>query len=113
MYWRDQKLLISPEDFFCFRFYARVQKASPENFFCEFRIFTRFQYTAIRRGKIPTESEVLQMQKEMTDKSRRSLDSEEEFIDILIAISVIAKRLAAKLRQQNMQNGGQNDEQDN
>ena len=52
------------------------------------------------------------MQKEMTEGSRQIPDADEEFIDILTAISVIAKRLAAKLRQQNMENGGQKDEQD-
>lgn len=36
---------------------------------------------------------------------------DEDLIDTLIAISVVAKRLAEKLRQENMGNGGQTNEQ--
>jgi len=36
----------------------------------------------------------------------------EELIDTLIAISVVAKRLAANLRKQNTENGGKENEQD-
>ena len=35
---------------------------------------------------------------------------DEELIDTLIAISVVAKRLAANLRQQNTENGGKSTE---
>lgn len=36
---------------------------------------------------------------------------DEDLIDTLIAISVVARRLAEKLRQENMGNGGQTNEQ--
>lgn len=52
------------------------------------------------------------MQTETIDKSRQVTPQiEEELIDTLIAISVVAKRLAANLRQQNTENGGKQDEQ--
>lgn len=40
------------------------------------------------------------MQSDMNDKSH--LDTNEELTDILIAISVVSKILATKIRQQNM-----------
>ena len=47
------------------------------------------------------------MQTETIDKSQQATPQiEEELIDTLIAISVVAKRLAANLRQQNKENGG-------
>lgn len=59
-----------------------------------------------------SESEVLQMQTETIDKGRQATPQiEEELIDTLIAISVVAKRLAANLRQQNTENGGTENEQ--
>lgn len=52
------------------------------------------------------------MQTETIDKSQQATPSiDEELIDTLIAISVVAKRLAANLRQQNTENGGKQDEQ--
>ena len=52
------------------------------------------------------------MQTETIDKSRQATPQiEEELIDTLIAISVVAKRLAANLRQQNKENGGTENEQ--
>lgn len=52
------------------------------------------------------------MQTETIDKSQQATPSiDEELIDPLIAISVVAKRLAANLRQQNTENGGKQDEQ--
>ncbi len=55
---------------------------------------------------------MLQMQTETIDKSQQSTPQiEEELIDTLIAISVVAKRLAANLRQQNKENGGTENEQ--
>lgn len=46
------------------------------------------------------------MQTETIDKSQQATPSiDEELIDTLIAISVVAKRLAANLRQQNTENG--------
>ena len=52
------------------------------------------------------------MQTETIDKSQQTTPQiEEELIDTLIAISVVAKRLAANLRQQNKENGGTKNEQ--
>lgn len=52
------------------------------------------------------------MQTETIDNSRQATSQiEEELIDTLIAISVVAKRLAANLRQQNKENGGTKNEQ--
>lgn len=52
------------------------------------------------------------MQTETIDKDRQATPQiEEELIDTLIAISVVAKRLAANLRQQNTENGGTENEQ--
>ena len=66
----------------------------------------------IERQQSPSESEVLQMQTETIDKSQQATPQiEEELIDTLIAISVVAKRLAANLRQQNKENGGTKNEQ--
>ena len=52
------------------------------------------------------------MQTETIDNSQQATPQiEEELIDTLIAISVVAKRLAANLRQQNNENGGTKNEQ--
>ena len=52
------------------------------------------------------------MQTETIDNSHQATPQiEEELIDTLIAISVVAKRLAANLRQQNKENGGTENEQ--
>ena len=52
------------------------------------------------------------MQTETIDKSQQVTPLiEEELIDTLIAISVVAKRPAANLRQQNKENGGTENEQ--
>ena len=52
------------------------------------------------------------MQTETIDKSQQATSPiDEELIDTLIAISVVAKRLAANLRQQNKENGGTENEQ--
>ena len=52
------------------------------------------------------------MQTETTVKDRSAPAAvDEELIDVLIAISVVAKRLASNLRQQNTEKGGQADEQ--
>jgi hypothetical protein len=58
------------------------------------------QYIAVRKGMTHSERKVLQMQKEM-NVSDEPLDQElpdEELIDTLIAISVVSKKLATKLR---------------
>ena len=52
------------------------------------------------------------MQTETIDKGQQATPQiEEELIDTPIAISVVAKRLAANLRQQNTENGGIENEQ--
>ena len=51
------------------------------------------------------------MQKESTENSQQDATIDEELIDTLIAISVVAKRLAANLRKQNIENGGKSNEQ--
>lgn len=68
--------------------------------FLEIGSFIKSKYIAVRKGKTHSERKVLQMQKEM-NVSDESLDQElpdEELIDTLIAISVVSKRLAHKLR---------------
>lgn len=52
------------------------------------------------------------MQKESIVNSQPDKAIDEDLIDTLIAISVVAKRLAANLRKQNNENGGKNDEQE-
>jgi len=44
-------------------------------------------------------------------KAAPTSEIDEELIDTLVAISVVAKRLATKLRQSNIENGGQANEQ--
>ena len=51
------------------------------------------------------------MQKESTVNSQPDKAIDEELIDTLIAISVVAKRLATNLRKQDNENGGKSDEQ--
>ncbi len=63
----------------------------------EFRIFPVFQYIAVRRAKSLSETEVLQVQAAMREPAEHDV-RDEEIIDILIAISVVSKRLAEKLR---------------
>jgi hypothetical protein len=65
----------------------------------------------IERQQSHSERKVLQMQKESTVNSQPDKAIDEELIDTLIAISVVAKRLAANLRKQNNENGGKSDEQ--
>lgn len=56
-----------------------------------------------------SETEVLQMQKETIEKAAGLEAEDAELIDVLIAISVVAKRLARKL--QNEKKGESQDEQ--
>ena len=56
-----------------------------------------------------SERKVLQMQKESIEKTASLDGTDEELIDVLIAISVVAKRLARKL--QNEQKGESQHEQ--
>lgn len=59
-----------------------------------------FQYIAVRKDMNLSEMEVLQMQKAMCADTKPLEDAlpDEELIDTLIAISVVSKRLAARLR---------------
>ena len=57
----------------------------------------------IERQGSRSERKVLQMQKESIEKTAGLDGTDEELIDVLIAISVVAKRLARKL--QNEQKG--------
>ena len=66
----------------------------------EIGIFTLLKYIALRKDESLSETEVLQMQKAMRiDAMPQKYETpDEELIDTLIAISVVAKRLATKLR---------------
>lgn len=76
------------------------KKIFPQKFLREIRIFPDSQYIAVRRDKSLSEMEVLQMQSAMREPAERDA-RDEEIIDILIAISVVSKRLAEKLRKLN------------
>ena len=69
--------------------------------FLEISSFINFQYIAVRKGKTHSERKVLQMQKESIEKTAGLDGTDEELIDVLIAISVVAKRLARKLQNEN------------
>ena len=67
-------------------------------FLLEIRIYPVFQYIAVRKEK--RLAEVLQMQAAMREPVEHDA-RDEEIVDILIAISVVSKRLAEKLRKMN------------
>lgn len=69
-------------------------------FLLEIRIYPVFQYIAVRKDKSLSETEVLQMQAAMREPVEHDA-RDEEIVDILIAISVVSKRLAEKLRKMN------------
>jgi hypothetical protein len=52
------------------------------------------------------------MQKEMTARAAPTEEMDEDLIDTLTAISVVAKRLAVKLRKEQTKEGELQDEQD-
>lgn len=52
------------------------------------------------------------MQSDMKEKSQIDTSNDEELIDVLIAISVVSKRLANKLRQPNTKKEEKPSEQD-
>ena len=54
----------------------------------------------IRKAGSHPEREVLQMQKESTERTACLTAEDEDLIDTLIAISVVAKRLASKLKKE-------------
>ena len=68
-----------------------------QKFLRKFRSFPVSQYIAVRKDKSLSETEVLQMQAAMREPVEHDV-RDEEIIDILIAISVVSKRLAEKLR---------------
>ena len=77
--------------------------------FFEIRSFGNSQYIAVRKGKNLSETEVLQLQKEMTVNSPPGEDiPDEELIDTLMAISVVAKRLAKKLEENKVKGDTEN-----
>jgi hypothetical protein len=89
---------------FCKYISSRSEKAVCEknifNFTLEFGIFLPLKYIALRKDMNLSETEVLQMQNAMR-VSIESLvpdTSDEELIDTLIAISVVSRRLAQRLR---------------
>ena len=51
------------------------------------------------------------MQKESTETTANLTTEDEDFIDTLIAISVVAKRLASKLKEELTKEGERQDEQ--
>lgn len=57
------------------------------------------------------EREVLQMQKETIEKAAHLETDDRELIDVLIAISVVAKRLARKLQTELTKEGDRQNEQ--
>lgn len=63
-----------------------------------------------RRGSC-SERKVLQMQKESIEKTACLTAEDEDLIDTLIAISVVAKRLAGKLKTELTKEGESQDEQ--
>ena len=79
---------------------GKRQKNFFRKFLREIRIFPDSQYIAVRRDKSLSEMEVPQMQDAMREPAERDA-RDEEIIDILIAISVVSKRLAEKLRKLN------------
>ena len=70
----------------------------------EISTFIKFQYIAVRKGKTQSESEV-----PMNNMSEMDEIPDEELIDTLIAISVVSKRLAHKLRIIKEQGGKEKD----
>ena len=65
----------------------------------------------IRKAGSHPEREVLQMQKESTERTAALTAEDEDLIDTLIAISVVAKRLASKLKTELTKEGESQDEQ--
>ena len=64
----------------------------------EISTFIKFQYIAVRKGKTQSESEVPMNNMSEMDEILKDEIPDEELIDTLIAISVVSKRLAHKLR---------------
>lgn len=75
-------------------------ESGKKNFLRQFRSFPVSQYIAVRKDKSLSETEVLQMQSAMREPAEHDA-RDEEIIDILIAISVVSKQLAEKLRKSN------------
>jgi hypothetical protein len=66
--------------------------------YLEISTFIKFQYIAVRKGKTQSESEVTMNNMSEMDEVIKDELPDEELIDTLIAISVVSKRLAHKLR---------------
>ena len=89
--------------FFLFSNTWLVQRGKRKKFLkrrCEIRIFAPGKYIAPRKAGSFSEPEVLQMQKAMgVSTGPLGMESpDEDVVDTLIAISVVSKRLAEKLR---------------
>ena len=66
--------------------------------FLEIGSFIKSKYIAVRKGKTQSESEVPMNNMSEMDEIIKDEIPDEELIDTLIAISVVSKRLAHKLR---------------
>lgn len=77
--------------------------------YLEISTFIKFQYIAVRKGKTQSESEVQMNNMSEMDEILKDEIPDEELIDTLIAISVVSKRLAHKLRIIKEQGGKEKD----
>lgn len=77
--------------------------------YLEISTFIKFQYIAVRKGKTQSESEVPMNNMSEMDEILKDEIPDEELIDTLIAISVVSKRLAHKLRIIKEQGGKEKD----
>lgn len=77
--------------------------------FLEIGSFSKSKYIAVRKGKTQSESEVPMNNMSEMDEIIKDEIPDEELIDTLIAISVVSKRLAHKLRIIKEQGGKEKD----
>ena len=77
--------------------------------FLEIGSFSKSKYIAVRKGKTQSESEVQMNNMSEMDEILKDEIPDEELIDTLIAISVVSKRLAHKLRIIKEQGGKEKD----
>lgn len=77
--------------------------------YLEISTFIKFQYIAVRKGTTQSESEVSMNNMSEMDELLKDEIQDEELIDMLIAISVVSKRLAHKLRIIKEQGGKEKD----
>ena len=77
--------------------------------YLEISTFIKFQYIAVRKGKTQSEREAPMNNMSEMDEIIKDEIPDEELIDTLIAISVVSKRLAHKLRIIKEQGGKEKD----